>query len=652
MGINSMYGINRMRFGGLASGLDTDTIVKDLMRIEQMKVDKLKQQRQIVEWKKEDYRKTTNLLRSFYDEYFDILYAKINMTSTSTYSTLKVESSHDNYITATASADAFAEDKTITKIELAKGAYAEGVSATSPLASRDLTGDIDLNDHSITITINGITRLISFDENDGNNGIYNDIALLKNDLQTKINNAFGENRIEVTIKDGNQLVLDGGTNTVTLSEYSKDDNIGLGFGLSKSNRINLDSTLFGLKEFSQFNNALEFEEDISFTINGVEFTFSGNETLRTVMNRINNSDAGVTLTYNTLKDQFLLRNKETGAAHSLTFKDGIWEDGQLIKGGNFLEALGLTHDDTNVVAGKDAIMVMDNMTIYRSTNSFTIDGITYNLTREFDAGLDGLEPITLTMSRDVDKAFDNIKSFIDSYNKILESLNGTLSQERFSDFPPLTDEQREAMTEKEIELWEEKARSGLLNNDSILQKIVYDMRRALIDPVKNVGINLSSIGIKTGSYSEGGRLHIDERKLKEALREKGDEIMRLFSNKSQINYSPDNDVEQRTIRYEESGLVQRLSDILQDNIRTRRDKNGKKGTLLEKAGIVGDASEMVNLMDDQLKDMNKRIDDAIDRMYRAENRYWAQFTALERALQQMNAQSAWLFQQLSGGGMM
>ncbi len=652
MGINSMYGINRMRFGGLASGLDTDTIVKDLMRIEQMKVDKLKQQRQIVEWKKEDYRKTTNLLRSFYDEYFDILYAKINMTSTSTYSTLKVESSHDNYITATASADAFAEDKTITKIELAKGAYAEGVSATSPLASRDLTGDIDLNDHSITITINGITRLISFDKNDGNNGIYNDIALLKNDLQTKINNAFGENRIEVTIKDGNQLVLDGGTNTVTLSEYSKDDNIGLGFGLSKSNRINLDSTLFGLKEFSQFNNALEFEEDISFTINGVEFTFSGNETLRTVMNRINNSDAGVTLTYNTLKDQFLLRNKETGAAHSLTFKDGIWEDGQLIKGGNFLEALGLTHDDTNVVAGKDAIMVMDNMTIYRSTNSFTIDGITYNLTREFDAGLDGLEPITLTMSRDVDKAFDNIKSFIDSYNKILESLNGTLSQERFSDFPPLTDEQREAMTEKEIELWEEKARSGLLNNDSILQKIVYDMRRALIDPVKNVGINLSSIGIKTGSYSEGGRLHIDERKLKEALREKGDEIMRLFSNKSQINYSPDNDVEQRTIRYEESGLVQRLSDILQDNIRTRRDKNGKKGTLLEKAGIVGDASEMVNLMDDQLKDMNKRIDDAIDRMYRAENRYWAQFTALERALQQMNAQSAWLFQQLSGGGMM
>jgi len=49
MSINSMYSLNRMRFGGLASGLDTDTIVKDLMKIEQMKVDKLKQEKQIIE---------------------------------------------------------------------------------------------------------------------------------------------------------------------------------------------------------------------------------------------------------------------------------------------------------------------------------------------------------------------------------------------------------------------------------------------------------------------------------------------------------------------------------------------------------------------------------------------------------------------------
>ena len=103
MGMNSMYSTNRIRFGGLASGLDTDSIVRDLMRIEQMKVDKLKQEKQVLEWQKEDYRNTTNLLRGFYDEYFDILYAKTNMTSASTYNTLKIESSNAKYLTATAS---------------------------------------------------------------------------------------------------------------------------------------------------------------------------------------------------------------------------------------------------------------------------------------------------------------------------------------------------------------------------------------------------------------------------------------------------------------------------------------------------------------------------------------------------------------------
>ena len=151
------------------------------------------------------------------------------------------------------------------------------------------------------------------------------------------------------------------------------------------------------------------------------------------------------------------------------------------------------------------------------------------------------------------------------------------------------------------------------------------------------------------SYTEGGRLHINETKLKDALRQNGDEVMRLFNNKSEIAYSPDNDSIQRSQRYGESGLVHRLSDILQDNIRTRRNKDGRKGILLEKAGIVGDASERVNLMDDQLKDMNRRIETAIERMVRAENRYWAQFTALETALARMSSQSMWLAQQFGGG---
>src|SRR5699024_7464334 len=123
----------RLRFGGLASGLDTDSIVNDLMKIEQMKVDKLKQERQVLEWRKDDYRSTSNLLRGFYDEYFDILYSNINMTSANTYNTLKVQSSNDKYLTATASAGAYPANKTITEIKMATAARVEGGSASALL---------------------------------------------------------------------------------------------------------------------------------------------------------------------------------------------------------------------------------------------------------------------------------------------------------------------------------------------------------------------------------------------------------------------------------------------------------------------------------------------------------------------------------------
>ena len=648
MGMNSMYSTNRIRFGGLASGLDTDSIVRDLMRIEQMKVDKLKQEKQVLEWQKEDYRNTTNLLRGFYDEYFDILYAKTNMTSASTYNTLKIESSNAKYLTATASPGAHVSSKTITEISLAKAAYVEGKSASAQIRSSELSGSLSLEGQSIIMTVDGVTRRIELGQ--GDSGDYADLELeaFANYLEEQIAEAFGHDpsnkRVQVSVPEGEgYLTIESNTSAITINDYIIGvEGTDLGFSVNQSNRIDLDSTIIELELNEQFDEGLNrVDNTLSFTINGVDFTFSGNDTLRTVMNRINNSDAGVTLTYNSLTDRFSLTNKNTGAAQTLTFDDSE-------SGGNFLKALGLKADGAQVNQGKDAMMTIDGITLYRSTNNFTIDGVTYNLNQDFKLG-EEIEPISLTMVRDVDQAFDNIKSFVEAYNKILDTLNETISQERFRDFLPLTDEQREAMSEKEIELWEEKARSGLLQRDPILQKIVYDMRRAMVDSVKDIGINLSSIGITTGSYTEGGRLHINETKLKDALRQNGDEVMRLFNNKSEIAYSPDNDSIQRSQRYGESGLVHRLSDILQDNIRTRRNNDGRKGILLEKAGIVGDASERVNLMDDQLKDMNRRIETAVERMVRAENRYWAQFTALETALARMSSQSMWLAQQFGGG---
>ncbi|HZJ83161.1 MAG TPA: flagellar filament capping protein FliD, partial [Clostridia bacterium] len=524
----------------------------------------------------------------------------------------------------------------------------EGNAASAPLQSGILPQQensegsgkfLELKDHSMTITVDGVTKVITLNGDygkfieDENTVNYGDLVQA---FQNEINSAFGHDRVTVEMsEDGYHILLKADTSTITVMEHTDK----LGFGTNASNRINLDSTLLGLE--GRLGTPLELDGDensVNFTINGENFSFSGNDTLRTVMSRINNSKAGVTITYSSLTDKFVISNKNTGAAQALTFGD----EG----GSNFLKAIGIESENIHIQDGEDAMMEIDEMTVYRSSNNFTIDGVTYNLNQELKVTD---EPISLTMSQDVDQAFDNIKSFIESYNKIIDTINGTLSEEVFRDFRPLTDGQRGDMSDKEAELWEEKARSGLLNRDPILQKIVYDMRRALVESVEGAGISLSSIGITTGSYMENGRLHIDESKLKTALRENGDQVAALFNSKSDISYSPDSSGVERQERYRTSGLVHRLSDILQDNIRTRRDVNGNKGILLEKAGIVGDASEKANLMDDQLKAMGKRIDDALSRMLRAENRYWAQFTALEAAMQRMSSQSLWLEQQLGGG---
>ncbi len=533
MPIDSMYTTNTtLRIGGLASGLDVDSIVKDLMEIEQLKVDRIKQQQQLIEWRKEDYREISGLLRTFQDEFFNIIKPETYMLSPNMYKTFQADSGGEEYITATANAEAM------------EGVY----------------------------TIAGIDSIATS-----------------------------------TIIKGVQGLPEGGTLNSTLED--------LGFATADS--------------------------VVKFSMGGQEeFAFSSKATIRQVMSEVSaDSKAGVHFFYSSIEGKFMLQTKATGEAT----KDISLGDIE----GSFLANLGLVGEGAEKIDGTDAVVRFktmggtDTVTAKNSTNTFTLDGVTYTVKQKTPVDT----PITITVTRDTDKAFNNIKGFVDKYNELIDKINSKLSEERFRDFPPLTTAQRNEMSDKEAELWDEKARSGLLKGDAILQNIVYSMRRALNEAVEGVGISLWSIGINTGLYQERGKLHIDENKLKQALRNNTEQVMELFTKKSGIDYSPNLDSDLRAQRYGESGIIHRFSDILMDNIRTTRNKDGKKGILLEKAGIVGDITEFENLIDDELKRLDTRLDRAMDTMMRQENRYWNQFIALEKAIQRLNMQSMWLMQQ-------
>src|SRR5699024_11555498 len=188
----------------------------------------------------------------------------------------------------------------------------------------------------------------------------------------------------------------------------------------------------------------------------------------------------------------------------------------------FTKVLGLTGTETG---GENARFTYNNgLTIESKDNSYTLNGITF----EFHNVTEGNARISV--QTDVDQSFDKIMDFVNKYNELIYEMNKSQTEERFRDYLPLSEEQKADMTDKQIELWEEKAKSGMLRGEATIRNGMYELRGRLQAQVSNEGAFsvLSSIGITTtANYLDGGKLEVDENKLKAALRENPDDVYNL-----------------------------------------------------------------------------------------------------------------------------
>ena len=481
-------------------------------------------------------------------------------------------------------------------------------------------------------------------------GEYTDANALAAVLQTLVDDqefGFGEGKVTVKV-DNNKIVLESTDPDVKVSASAVQNSgleaIGLG-GINNSSKINLDANIYDIKD--RFAIPLGIDDsntEISFEINGQTFTFDAKTTsLNKIMAAVNsNTAAGVRMSYDSLNNMFILETKTTGATASIMTTDNS---------GGLLASLGLTTNEA--VRGEDASITYVDPTITdtnnqpvehvitRSTNSFDVNGIVFSLSMDFEG------EVELSVKSDPTKAVELIKGFVEKYNELLDKINTLLSEEREYDYEPLTDEQKEAMTEKDIELWEKKAKSGLLNGDNLLRSIVTGFRNAVIASVEGTGLTLASIGIKSNSWMDKGKLYVDEEKLKQALSENPTEVFELFTKQSNVSYnSAVGNASARTQRFNESGLIYRLYDVIQDNIRTTT-VNGHRGALLEKAGMTGDRSLYNNTLYQQIAAYDREIAELNDDLIIKENQYYAQFAQLERLISDMNNQSLWLSRQFS-----
>lgn len=246
-------------------------------------------------------------------------------------------------------------------------------------------------------------------------------------------------------------------------------------------------------------------------------------------------------------------------------------------------------------------------------------------------------PVMLTSTTNVDEIIEKIKDFVKTYNGFKTELNNLIKETKNRDYPPLTEAQREEMDEKAIELWEQKAKSGLLRNDSIIREGLSKIRALVYESnpaVSNTKFNtLFSIGITTTkSYNDGGLLEIDETKLRAALEEDPDAVTTLFTNpsgKKDDTVIVNGEQKQADTR----GYLYKLREAMSD-VKLKIEKKAGRTTMTENQYSLGKS----------LQDLAKRIDSWKAKLEKIETRYWKQFTALEQAVNKANAQSS-LFMQ-------
>lgn len=360
--------------------------------------------------------------------------------------------------------------------------------------------------------------------------------------------------------------------------------------------------------------------ETSVKIGSATINFTADESIDSLVKKINsNKDANVTAVFDSATGSLSLTNKTTGnTAISL-------------EGGLFTSNAKFTTSGQTL--GKDATVIINGIETKQSSNRFTVNGVEISLTGVTPAG----QSTQIEVTQDVDKMMDTIKKFVDSYNESLALLNQKTGEERYRKFLPLTSEQKEAMKEDEIKLWEEKAKSGMLRNDSILSKTASDMRTALFADVvlpNGQKVNLTQFGITTGGYSEKGKLHIDETKLREALEANPEGAYALFGQTDSSATITDN---------AKDGIFNRVKKINSATLQSLYDRAGTSKYSSDLTTAFLPESEIGK----QIRDFDNRIADLNSRLTMKENRYYQQFTAMETAMNKYNSISSSLFSALS-----
>jgi len=277
-----------------------------------------------------------------------------------------------------------------------------------------------------------------------------------------------------------------------------------------------------------------------------------------------------------------------------------------------------------------------------STNNIDINGVQLTL-KKADNVVN-----KVSISADKDAIYDKIKEFVEGYNKIVKSMQDKVKEKAFRSYEPLTDTERKALSETEVKLWDEKAKSGLLNSDNTVSNILSNVRSGLYEKVEGAG-SLFELGITTGTYQNGAVLQIDEKKLKNAIAKDPQKVLdTLFKSPDDIKDHPKNSVEGKAQRAN-TGVFVRVMEDMSNGITAiaKQSGVGNESSILQqvKGNILSGVVKNSSILEKSLSELTKRIDDENRKVEIFENNLWKKFSAMESAIQKMQSQTSWMNQQ-------
>lgn len=685
-----------IRMTGLSSGLDTESIVGALMEAHKLKKTKVDNKKTKLEWKQNIWSSLNTKLYKFYTDFAGKLRFQAN------YKTKKATSSNANKVTATAGSSAVNGSYTVKVKQMASTQYVTSgelpktykttdkdgkevemkVTGTTKLSDIGFNADgtsqitVKSGDKTVTLNVDEKTTIndfvnslknaglnASFDEKQGrfyissaNSGADGAFTITGGSMNTTqkgamdaLKNAIGYDNLSSSQQAEVQKVLSSLQNstdpdvqtkaleslskiadsaaTSKVTEYYKnqirDDYLSEYITTNASNGIESVSVagLEALREAGLDNDTYVDEDRLSIVKDKL-IPQKVNEKIKEYQDQITEdvkngkSEAGV----DSKEDRDAALQTAIGA-YATEFSGGVAEDNSQ------LGKLGLgavdgskveEGDDPSgmvVVEAADALVEVNGATLKSSTNKIEVNGLTLDL-----VDVTGDEKITITVSNDTSAVYDSIKEFINEYNSILAELNKYYYADSARDYDVLTDDQKEDMSDEEIEKWEKKIKDSLLRRDSTLSGILETMRSVMTSTTVTASngktYSLANLGITTGKdYKEYGLLHI-----------KGDE--------DDTDYADDTNVLMNLLNEDPEVVTEVLSGIA-NKLYTELSKKMQATPLSSALTFYNDKE-----MNSQLSDYKKDIKKWEQKLKDLEDRYYNQFTAMEKALANMQSQQS------------